>query len=130
MVVLTQLRQSPTRKASFQCRLFEIATASMTMSHLQVNFIGIQFVQSNILGGSLAGSSVKHSREPSTNTTTSRVHSTANNITYVEVDAAGNPPDSPTPDYEDEVPDFGVALRNQLAQTPTTYQTTGQFRQR
>lgn len=45
----------------------------------------------------MAGSSVKHSREPSTNTTTSRVHSTANNVTYVELDGANNPPDSPTP---------------------------------
>jgi hypothetical protein len=78
------------------------------------------------LGGSVAGSSIKHSREASANTITSRVHKTANNVTYVEVDTIGNPPDSPTPDYEDnDAPDFGTALRQQLTQSPA-----GQYRHR
>lgn len=74
-------------------------------------------------GGSVVGST-KHSREPSTNTTGSRVHSTANNVTYVSVGDDSNPPESPTPDYDDnEAPNFETALRNQYAMT------TGQYRQ-
>jgi hypothetical protein len=77
--------------------------------------------------------SAKHSREPSSNNTTNRVHSTANNVTYVAVGEDSNAPESPTPDYDDtETPSFEAALRSQYAAqaTPANYQPAGQYRQR
>jgi hypothetical protein len=83
--------------------------------------------------GSTVGSIAppKHSREPSAD----RVHRTANNVTYVAISddsSGGIPPDSPTPDYEEQASDFGAALRNQYASSvqPGMYQPAGQFRQR
>lgn len=72
--------------------------------------------------------STKHSREPSTNTTSSRVHSTPNNVTYVDV-GDDSKPESPTPDYDDrEVSSFEAALRNQYAMAAQS--SSGQYRQR
>ncbi|KAI6197504.1 hypothetical protein M3Y94_01231900 [Aphelenchoides besseyi] len=82
-------------------------------------------------GGSLAAVAAgnqtiangKHTRE----TSSDRVHRTANNVTYVDVGGNSStiPPESPTPDYDDEeksAPDFSttVASRGFVQQSSIT----------